>query len=114
MSKLRLAKPEDWSLVLLFRNQSYKYFEKQTKPLSWKEHEKYLKAHPELIHYFYDDKVYIKINGSDIGIITDRFHRNKGIAKRALKEVYKIHKNLFAKIHIKNTKSFKLFFEASK
>lgn len=113
---LRKITREDWDYILNLRNRNFKYFEKQTKPIEKDEHYSYMEkqeSNPNFHAYLYSGVVYVRVLDNDIGIITDRPYRRCGLATKALKEVYKLHNNLFATISVTNTASFKLFLKAS-
>ena len=115
--ELRKAKIADWDYILYLRNSSFKFFEKQRKPLSKGEHYRYMiqqLKNPKFAHYFYKEKCYVRILDNDIGVITDPKYRMNGLATEAIVKVAKLHPNLFAKIHLKNNASFDTFAKASR
>jgi hypothetical protein len=115
--KFRLATRKDWDEILRLRNCSFEFFKDQKKPLTKKEHYKYMDEQTKntnFYHYFYEEKVYVVLKNGHVSVITKPEFRNHGFGVLALVELCKLHQNFTATINIKNTASFKMCYEASK
>ena len=115
-SKLIQATRKDWDYILFLRNIDYEYFQLQDKPIDKKEHYKYMERKendPDFHHYLYKEKCYVRIDGKDIGVITDPEYQGRGLATDAIIEICKLHGiEFFARIRLDNISSFKAFYKA--
>ena len=94
MIKLIDVEKSDWNLILELRNDYFKNFYEQKKPLEINEHFDYLEKqskNPNFYHWIiqYDDKKvgYARILDNDVGIMIKKNFQNKGIASNSLKLV---------------------------
>jgi len=83
---------KNWDFIMGLRNESYKNFYKQKKPLQKEEHYKYLekqKSNPNFHHWLisYENKLvgYVRLLDNDVGIMIKNEFQNKGIASQVLK-----------------------------
>lgn len=118
---LRNVKKDDWNFIMNLRNDLYKFFYIQKKPLTKKEHYSYMKKqskNPDFYHwmirYEQNDVGYVRILNNDVGIMIKKEFQNKGIASHVLKLVEKEAKKiglkkLIALISVKNKPSMKIF-----
>ena len=115
------ATKKNWNFILSLRNDFFKYFHHQTKPLTKNEHYQYLekqennsKFHHWMIIFNEDIVGYVRLLDFDIGIMLKKEFQNQGIASYALKLVEKEAKllgipKLIAKIQAENISSYKIF-----
>ncbi len=118
---LILATETNWDFILSLRNDFFKYFYHQTKPLTKNEHYKYLenqKNNSNFSHWMiiFNDEIvgYVRLLDFDIGIMLKKDFQNMGIASCALELVEKEAKllgisKLIAKVRVENVSSRKIF-----
>lgn len=120
-TELKKVEDSDWDTILQLRNDFYENFYIQKKPLTKKEHYKYLKEqkkNPKFHHWMIivNNNVagYIRIKNNDIGIIIGKEFQNKGIGSIALKLAEQKARllglsKLVALVKIENESSKKIF-----
>lgn len=118
---LRKTKISDWDYILSLRNQSFKNFYLQDKPLTKKEHYAYLKkqkTNPKFFNWIISKNKknvgYVRLLNNDVSIIIDKKYQDMHIGTNALKLLEEEAKNLglnklVAMILINNKQSKKIF-----
>jgi RimJ/RimL family protein N-acetyltransferase len=94
--QLREVTKKDWDFILNLRNNDYKFFYLQDKPIDRDHHFKYMENqisnpsfHNWIITYENHDAGYVRILNTDVGIMIKNEFQNKGIATMALELVEK-------------------------